>query len=277
MKITAKQMDSYAEFQRLPTLQELADFLCENEDNDIEYVKLGKEIGALDFINVAGYSSIFTKLKEYPYEFEIDQDLRLASVDGVQIATSNDSDTVSRAEYEALLTRLDALENSPSSASGEANPAGTVISYMASTVPTGYLECNGQAVSRTEYKSLFDVIGTTYGEGDKSTTFNVPDLRGEFLRGTGTNTTTGYSGERIGTHQSATEHVNVFQENDGGKIYVQHATGTEGPIGYDKLLTDNSVNNSLSKYVRSGTVSLNYATRYTSRPTNTSVLYCIKY
>lgn len=62
-------------------------------------------------------------------------------------------------------------------------PAGTVIDYAANTPPTGYLKANGAAVNRTTYADLFTAIGTTFGVGDGSTTFNVPDLRGEFVRG----------------------------------------------------------------------------------------------
>ena len=62
-------------------------------------------------------------------------------------------------------------------------PAGTVIYTARSTAPTGYLKANGAAVSRTTYSDLFSAIGTTYGSGDGSTTFNLPDLRGEFVRG----------------------------------------------------------------------------------------------
>ena len=62
-------------------------------------------------------------------------------------------------------------------------PAGTVLAFAASTAPSGYLECDGAAVSRATYSALFAVIGTTYGTGDGSTTFNLPDLRGEFVRG----------------------------------------------------------------------------------------------
>jgi microcystin-dependent protein len=62
-------------------------------------------------------------------------------------------------------------------------PAGVVAMHAASTAPTGWLECNGTAVSRTTYAALFTAISTTWGAGDGSTTFNVPDLRGEFVRG----------------------------------------------------------------------------------------------
>src|SRR5699024_9741731 len=49
--------------------------------------------------------------------------------------------------------------------------------------PAGWLKCNGRAVSRTIYADLFAAIGTSFGNGDGSTTFNLPDFRGEFLRG----------------------------------------------------------------------------------------------
>ncbi|RVH37674.1 tail fiber protein [Sinorhizobium meliloti] len=62
-------------------------------------------------------------------------------------------------------------------------PAGTVIFYARSTAPSGYLKANGAAVSRTTYADLFAAIGTTFGAGDGSTTFTLPDLRGEFVRG----------------------------------------------------------------------------------------------
>jgi phage-related tail fiber protein len=51
------------------------------------------------------------------------------------------------------------------------------------TAPSGYLKANGAAVSRTAYAALFAAIGTTFGVGDGSTTFALPDLRGEFIRG----------------------------------------------------------------------------------------------
>lgn len=63
------------------------------------------------------------------------------------------------------------------------NPPGTVLDYAGSTTPEGYLFCYGQAVSRTTYARLFDVIGTTYGVGDASTTFNLPDARGRTVFG----------------------------------------------------------------------------------------------
>jgi len=66
---------------------------------------------------------------------------------------------------------------------GDTVPAGSVFHIAGTVAPTGYLIANGQAVSRATYPVLFGVIGTRYGAGDGSTTFNLPDLRGEFIRG----------------------------------------------------------------------------------------------
>lgn len=62
-------------------------------------------------------------------------------------------------------------------------PAGAVVPYAGDVIPNGYLYCDGAAVSRTAFSALFTAIGTKHGQGDASTTFNVPDYRGRFLRG----------------------------------------------------------------------------------------------
>lgn len=58
-------------------------------------------------------------------------------------------------------------------------PIGIVISFAGEAIPTDWLECDGSAISRTVYATLFGVIGTSYGEGDGSTTFNLPNLTGD--------------------------------------------------------------------------------------------------
>ena len=63
---------------------------------------------------------------------------------------------------------------------------GNIFGSAKSSAPVGYLLCDGSAISRTAYADLFSAIGTTYGNGDNSTTFNLPDLRGAVPRGSGT-------------------------------------------------------------------------------------------
>lgn len=65
------------------------------------------------------------------------------------------------------------------------SPIGSIMPYGGAAIPTGWLLCNGQAVSRTTYADLFAVIGTAYGVGDGSTTFNIPDLREAVPKGAG--------------------------------------------------------------------------------------------
>lgn len=66
----------------------------------------------------------------------------------------------------------------PASQPGDVFPAGTVVDYAGSAAPSGWLICDGSTVSRTTYPQLFANIGTTYGAGDGSTTFGIPDCRG---------------------------------------------------------------------------------------------------
>lgn len=95
---------------------------------------------------------------------------------------------LSTAGYQRLNTDT-ALTYNPSTnvmsivVSSDVAEVGKVSAFARSSAPSGYLKCNGAAISRTTYSALFAAIGTTFGLGDGSTTFNIPDLRGEFIRG----------------------------------------------------------------------------------------------
>jgi len=80
-------------------------------------------------------------------------------------------------------------------------PVGAVFAFASAAAPAGFLLCNGQAVSRTTYADLFTAIGTTFGAGDNTTTFNVPDMRDWFARGRGTSRALGSTQEgSLGSH-----------------------------------------------------------------------------
>jgi len=85
-------------------------------------------------------------------------------------------------------------------------PIGAMIDYAAGSVPSGYLLCDGSAVSRTTYALLFNVIGTTWGNGDGVTTFNVPDFRRAVAVGSG-GAGTGVLGNAVGNAGGAETHV----------------------------------------------------------------------
>ncbi|MEW5421382.1 DUF2793 domain-containing protein [Amorphus sp. 3PC139-8] len=102
----------------------------------------------------------------------------LAGDDDFHVKVSPDGESW----HEALvIDRASGRARFPAGADGL--PVGTVIWHAAASPPSGFLRANGAAISRTAYANLFDVIGTGFGAGDGSTTFNLPDLRGEFVRG----------------------------------------------------------------------------------------------
>ena len=137
---------------------------------------------------------------------------------------------------------------------------GMVIFTAGNTVPDGYLECYGQAVSRTAYAELFDVIGTIYGSGDGSTTFNIPNLVNRFIQGSNTSGTVKQAGLPNITGQfSGTE--NVYKEgytpSPSGAFYNDVSNVVSGWSAND--LFDNnrwsfSASRSSSIYGRSTTV-----------------------
>lgn len=156
-------------------------------------------------------------------------------------------------------------------------PIGTVISVMGNHAPKGYLICDGTQYNIEDYPELASYFETEFGTvnnfgGDGTTTFKVPDLRGEFLRGTGTNSHASQgSGANVGTHQDATNHIVVGSIGNGGNISTRNVTLSPGNVdGYNGGSgTDHYANMSNGGGTKNSF--------YTSRPTNTSVLYCIKH
>jgi len=92
-------------------------------------------------------------------------------------------------------------------------PAGSVIAWSGSSAPSGWLLCDGSAISRTTYAALFAVAGTSYGVGDGSTTFNVPDLQDRLPLGKGTNN--GTLGTQTGS-MAASSVVTTSSSGSGG-------------------------------------------------------------
>ena len=76
----------------------------------------------------------------------------------------------------------------------EGIPTATIVPWSSASVPTGFLECNGQTVSRSTYSALFAIVGTTYGAGDGSSTFLVPDLQNNVAVGKSNNKALGTTG-----------------------------------------------------------------------------------
>jgi microcystin-dependent protein len=112
-------------------------------------------------------------------------------------------------------------------------PVGSIVTYAANGVPAGFLYCNGTPVSRAVYAALFSVIGTSYGAGDGSSTFNLPDLRDRVLLGAGANFSFGQSGGEINHTLNVSELASHGHGvNDGG-----HDHGINDP-GHNHGISD---------------------------------------
>jgi microcystin-dependent protein len=108
-------------------------------------------------------------------------------------------------------------------------PVATIVPYGGATAPTGWLLCDGTAYSRAMYRTLFDAIGTTYGTGDGSTTFNVPDLRQRFPLGkaaSGTGATLGSTGGAIDHTHTGPSHTHTVSGAPDSTTAVQSGAGS---------------------------------------------------
>jgi len=142
-------------------------------------------------------------------------------------------------------------------------PAGSVIYHAANTAPTGFLKANGAAVSRTTYSDLFTAIGTTFGAGDGSSTFNVPDLRGEFPRGWDDSRGVD-SGRSFGSAQSDQMESHIHGLSSAANFGGSH----------NRVLVGSGVfsSNNATTTSQGGT-----SNSSENRPRNIALLACIKY
>lgn len=114
------------------------------------------------------------------------------------------------------------------------HPVGSAIQFFGSSAPEGWMLCDGAAISRTTYAALFAVIGTTYGAGDGSSTFNLPDMRGR--AGVGAGTGSGLTNRALGsnfgaeTHQLTSSEMPVHSHNRNVSGFEEQTlrTGTGG-------------------------------------------------
>lgn len=152
-----------------------------------------------------------------------------------------------------------------------AAPPGAVSMFAANAAPTGWLECDGAAVSRTTYAALFAVIGTTWGAGDGSTTFTLPDLRGEFVRGwdhgKGTDSGRAFASAQLDALQNITGSFEVLRssvQNPTGSFTttdISGAASTGGTADGDRVTFD---------------ASLVARTSTETRPRNIALMFIIK-
>lgn len=140
---------------------------------------------------------------------------------------------------------------------------GFVLPYYGETAPPGTLACDGSEISRAAYDELFQVLGTKAGAGDGSTTFNLPDLRGDFIRGLG-----GESAGLLGEEQAATGIYRYCMGSSESSVALQIMEADKMEI-----LPSLSVYN----YVVTSHPSSRDFSGYRVRPVNVALLWCIIY
>ncbi len=187
------------------------------------------------------------------------------------------------------------------------NPAGIVQAFAGAktSVPSGWLYCDGSAVSRSSYATLFAVIGTKHGYGDNATTFNLPDLRGRFIRGqddaqardpdaasrTASNTG-GNTGDNVGTVQTAafashthTQNAHTHTATDAGHSHQErYGSGGAGVLSALQLQAtasssgaDISTSTATASVTNSNTTAVNQNSGGNeTRPINYALVYIIK-
>ena len=182
------------------------------------------------------------------------------------------------------MTQARDLANEANSAPGF-SPAGTIITFGGTTAPTGYLACEGQVLIQTDYPDLFTAIGGTWNTGGETgIQFRLPDLRGAFLRGTGSHGTSNmangsdFAGPNVGSFENDQfqGHYHNVQFKDDNNHFspsgVQDSSGAtqryhEGSASSSSLQAQASITDGTNGTPRTGDE---------TRPFNAGILYCIK-
>jgi|GEM_PF-502173 len=150
----------------------------------------------------------------------------------------------------------------------DSNPVGTIIAVAYTGVPEGYMHCNGAAVSRSTYAALFSAIGTTYGTGNDSTTFNLPNLMNRFIEGSNTAGTVLAAGlPNITGHFSTALEWSQARFDGAFRRDNQDGSGPEGSEWSNSQLISFDASRSSAIYGASTTV----------QPPAMTAIYCIKY
>ncbi len=160
--------------------------------------------------------------------------------------------------------------------------AGDVKPWLGTSAPGGWIKCNGAAISRSLYAALFNIIGTTYGAGDGSTTFNLPDFRGEFIRGLDDGRGID-SGRTIGNAQSdafsSHSHTGTSDTHPGhshtSPVYLYG--GGANNIGSSDNATGKGTMTTSTSGAHSHALTINATGSTETRPRNQAALYVIKY
>lgn len=271
-------VDVKPERQTLAASQVVVNFAIINANGIAVYVEGVRLIDTVDY-NVTGAAQV-TLTASYPagsiihaYQNEALDGIAGASEASrglIKLATApaaqagvNATDAITPATLAAVLAALGV----------QLSPPGQVAAFARSSAPTGWLKANGAAVSRVTYSALFTAIGTVFGVGDGSTTFNLPDLRGEWLRGLddgrGIN-----AGRALGSYEAwaLPQHNHLLPTSAGTSVSPVPTIAD----GIWTLSTDANAEPSAGVSATTIGVAPGVATAIENRVRNVALLYCIK-
>jgi microcystin-dependent protein len=150
-------------------------------------------------------------------------------------------------------------------------PIGSIVMYGGTSAPTGWKMCDGSAISRSTYDALFAVVGENFGQGNGTTTFNLPDLRGQFVRGVdngaGTDPDAG-SRTAMATGGNTGDAVGSVQDEE----FKEHNHDVNGEGGLNSTLVAATSNNSTTP----STITTENAGGSETRPTNAALNFIIR-
>lgn len=135
-------------------------------------------------------------------------------------------DSMELGDLSMSLSEALGIDNSSSHSGGSENTAlvGEMRAYAGTVAPEGWLICDGRAISRTDYAALFALIGTTFGSGDGSSTFNIPDTRGRTLLGVGNGTATGHTNHTLGQKAGNENAIIPYHRHERGGNYASSSS-----------------------------------------------------
>lgn len=177
--------DNVADIMALNENADIIDAAIKTNIDDIANIKKGY-VKTVNGVGVDSKGNVNVKEYTHPASGVTAGSYRKVTVDTLGHVTAGENPILAIAEGGTGADNATAARTNLGIDTTYFNPTGTIIAFSGNTLPDGYLPCNGGAISRTTYADLFAVIGTTYGSGNGSTTFNLPNLTDRFIQGSNT-------------------------------------------------------------------------------------------
>lgn len=242
----------------LDSFQEIVDFITINREN----------LNALSYDNLTNgvnFKKLSAELHTKLLNLRTNQENDLLLQDKANhLGSIEKTFKVATAQLPSEATNLLQVQQLVNQNSG--NPVGTVITFASVTPPNGYLVCDGAVISRVQYSNLFSIIGETFGTGDGSTTFKIPNLRGEFIRGFD-----GGRGLDIGRAFGSVQ-LDSFREHGHNMKFTNSQSNTNYNNSTGSFMLNTSY---LSAFTELSSLEKTGGTE--TRPRNIALQYCIKY